>query len=224
MRNLLPLPCLACETPRKLLLALMLAAALVTVPRVLAAAPQEPPTAGAGPQAGATHETSGEPTAAHEGSEIVGMIARLVNFGILAGVLIYFLKSPLLGYLARRRDQIRSDLVTAAETKRAAAAQIDEIDRRMNALPAELEALRTQGAQEIAAEEARIRVAAAAERERLLEQARREIEWQVKVAERDLVSHAADLAVGVATERIKNNITDEDRQRLVDRYVQQLKG
>jgi F0F1-type ATP synthase membrane subunit b/b' len=36
------------------------------------------------------------------------------------------------------------------------------------------------------------------------------------------VSHAADLAVGVATERIKKNITDEDQQRLVDRYVQQL--
>ena len=69
----------------------------------------------------------------------------------------------------------------------------------MEALPAELEALRAQGAREIAAEEARIRAAAAAERERLLEQARREIDLQVRVAERDLVSHAADLAVGVAS-------------------------
>ncbi len=36
------------------------------------------------------------------------------------------------------------------------------------------------------------------------------------------MAHAADLAVGVATERIRNTITDDDRQRLVDRYVQQL--
>jgi F-type H+-transporting ATPase subunit b len=108
--------------------------------------------------------------------------------------------------------------------KRTAAAQIDEIDRRMKALPAELEALRAQGAQEIAAEEARIQAVAAAERDRLLEQSRREIEMQVKVAERELVNHAADLAVGVATERIKKNITDDDQQRLVDRYVQQLKS
>lgn len=212
MRHLTLLSRSACETPRKLLLALMLAAAVVALPR--AAAAQEPPA----------REAAGEAAPESTGSEIVGMIARLVNFGILAGVLVYFLKSPLAGYLAGRSDAIRSDLVNAAEMRRAAAAQIDEIDRRMQALPGELDALRAQGAQEIAGEEARIRATAAAERDRLIEQTRREIEWQVKVAERDLVSHAADLAVGVATERIKTNITDEDRQRLVDRYVQQLKG
>ena len=85
-----------------------------------------------------------------------------------------------------------------------------------------LEALRIQGASEIAAEEERIRAAAAAERDRLLEQARREIDLQVKVAERALVSHAADLAVGVATERIKKNITTDDQKKLVDQYVQRL--
>jgi F0F1-type ATP synthase membrane subunit b/b' len=94
----------------------------------------------------------------------------------------------------------------------------------MQALPGELEALRAQGAQEIAAEEARIRAAAAAERERLLEQARRDIDLQVRVAERQLASHAADLAERVASERIKKSITDEDQKRLVDRYVQQLKN
>ena len=145
-----------------------------------------------------------------------------MNFAILVGALVYLLRSPLAGYLVNRGSQIRSDLVNAAEMKQAAAAQIAEIDRKMKALPGELEALRVQGVQEIAAEEKRIQAAAAAERDRLLEQARREIELQVKVAERELVSHAADLAVGVATERIKQTITDEDRQRLVDRYVEQL--
>src|SRR5207253_11217243 len=116
----------------------------------------------------------------------------------------------------------RSDLVNAAEVRALAARQMEEIDRKMKALPSELEALRVQGAQEIAAEEERIRSAAAAERNRLLEQARREIDLHVKVAERELVSHAADLAVGIASDRIKKIITDEDQQRLVDRYVQQL--
>jgi F-type H+-transporting ATPase subunit b len=218
------IPRVPCETARKLLIALMLASTLVAMPRRAAAAPQEPPAAGTAAQGGGAREPAGEAAPESEGHEIVGMIARLVNFAILAGVLVYFLKSPLAGYLSGRSDQIRSDLVTAAETRRAAAAQIEEIDRRMTALPAELDALRAQGAQEIASEEARIRTAAAAERERLLEQARREIEWQVKVAERELVSHAADLAVGAATERIRHTITDEDRQRLIDRYVQQLKG
>lgn len=169
--------------------------------------------------------TATEPRETEEhGGGIVDTIARLVNFAIFAGTLVYFLRSPIRKYLADRGSQIRSDLVNAAETRQAAAAQIAEIDRKMKALPGELEALRAQGAEEIAAEEARIGAAAAAERQRLLEQTRREIELQVKVAERELVSHAADLAVGVASERIKKNITDDDQKRLIDRYVQQLKA
>lgn len=191
----------------------------------VAAQPAHPePAAAVGAPAGTSHETAGEAKAEHEGGGVVDMIARLVNFSILAGTLVYLLRAPFRTYLADRGTQIRRDLVNAAEMKQQAAAQIEEIDRKMNALPGELEALRAQGAQEIAAEEARIEAAAAAERERLLDQARREIDQHVKIAERELVSHAADLAVGVASERIKKNITDEDQKRLVDRYVQQLKA
>lgn len=206
----------ACETPRKRLgwlAVLALALWIAGVPAAIAAQPEpghEPATASA-PHTEAPHEES-----------IVKTVARLVNFAILVGALVYLLRSPLAGYLSSRGTQIRGDLVNAAEMKQAAAAQIAEIDRKMKALPGELEALRAQGVQEIAAEEARIQAAAAAESDRLLEQARREIDLQVKVAERALVSLAADLAVGVATERIKQTITDEDRQRLVDRYVDQL--
>jgi F-type H+-transporting ATPase subunit b len=206
----------ACETPRKLLrwaYIFGLALWMVGSPARLAAQPAP------GHEPAASAEEHGEEP--HEDS-IVNVIARFVNFAVLAGSLVYFLRSPLAGYLSNRSSQIRSDLVNAAEMKQAAAAQIEEIDRKMKALPGDLEALRKQGVDEIASEEARIQAAATAERERLLEQARREIDLQVKVAERELVSHAADLAVGVATERIRTNITADDQQRLVDRYVQQL--
>ena len=170
----------------------------------------------------ATTAVAGEAEGEKQGSGLVDMIARVVNFAILAGTLGYLLRSPIATYLRDRDAQIRTDLVQAAEMKQTAARQIEEIDRRMKALPSELEALRAQGAEEIAAEEERIRQAAAAERDRLLEQARRDIDLQVKIAERELVSHAAALAIGVATERIKKNITDDDQRRLVDRYVDQL--
>lgn len=204
----------ACEKRLKRRTAWRLAlpcAIVLMAPALHAAQPEHAATAVAGEAEGEKH-----------GSGALDMIARLVNFAILAGSLGYLLKSPIATYLRDRDAQIRTDLVEAAKMKQSAAAQIDEIDRKMKALPSELEALRAQGAQEIASEEERIRAAAAAERDRLLEQARRDIDLQVKIAERDLVSHAATLAVGVATERIKNAITDEDQKRLVDRYVKQI--
>lgn len=149
-------------------------------------------------------------------------IARLLNFAILVGVLYYFLKSPIVGYLNDRHTQIRQDLVAASEMRTAATAQLAGIEQRMQALPAELEALRRQGAEDVAAEQARIKQAAAAERERLLETTRREIDMRLRLAQRELTEHAAALAVGIAERRIRQNITADDQIRLVDRYTAQL--
>jgi F-type H+-transporting ATPase subunit b len=160
--------------------------------------------------------------AEHEG--ILPTIARLFNFAILAGVLVYFLRRPIQEYLATRSNQIRQDLVTAADMRRTATAQLEEIQRKLAALPAELEALRTRGAEDIAAEQARIGETAKAERERLLEQTRREIQMRLRVARRELTEHAAQLAVQVAEQRIKRNITSEDQLRLLDRYASQVAG
>lgn len=154
---------------------------------------------------------------------IWGPISRLFNSAVLFGVLYYFLRKPIAAYLASRDSEIRNDLVTAAEMKQSATAQLAELQQKMAALPGELDRLRAHGQEEIAAEEARIEQAAAAERERLIEQTRREIDLQLRIAQRELVEHASNLAVGLASDRIKKNITPDDQIRLVDRYLQQVK-
>lgn len=147
---------------------------------------------------------------------------KLFNFVVLTGVLVYFLRDPIRVYLADRSTQIRTDLVTAATMKDDAARQIVEIDAKLKQLPGELDTLRARGQEEIAGEQARIEQAAAAERERLLEQTRREIDLQLRAVRRDLVTHAADLAVQVARERIRTRLTTDDQRRLLDRYLEQV--
>jgi F-type H+-transporting ATPase subunit b len=152
-----------------------------------------------------------------------GLLWPTVNFLILAGGLWWFLKQPIATYLADRHSSIRSELVEAANVKATATAQLAEIERKLQALPGEIEALKRRGAEEIAAEEQRIATMAAAERDRLLEQTRREIELQVRLAKRELVEHAADLAVQLAGDRIRETMTAADQHRLVDRYLDQVK-
>lgn len=157
------------------------------------------------------------------GEAIWPVVYRLINFAILVGTLAYFLRKPFATYLRNRGAQIGRDLVEAEELRAHAQAQIAAIEEKLKALPAEIDALRARGAEEIAAEEARIRAAAEVERERLLEHARREIELQVRVAKQELMREAAELAVGVAGERIRKNLTPETHLRLVDRYAVQVK-
>lgn len=164
-------------------------------------------------------ETSGE-----HGSDTISTIARLFNFAVLVGVLVYFLKSPIVGYLVSRSAQIRHDLVAAAEMRAVAAVQLTEIQSKMATLPAELDALRKQGAADVASEQARIAEAAIHDRDRLLDQTRREIEMRLRMAKRELTEHAAHLAVQVAEQRIRRAITPDDQIRLVDRYASQLEA
>ncbi len=151
-------------------------------------------------------------------------VARIANFAILVGLLVYFLRAPMAGYLRSRGEHIRSELVQAAEMRRAAEAQLADVTRRMQALPAELEALRARGAEDIAAEEARIKATTEAERDRLLEHMRRDVEMQVRVAQTELRDEAAALASDIARRRIQAAITREDQIRLLDRYASQLGG
>jgi len=166
-------------------------------------------------------EHGGEAEAPHEQTWLQTG-AKVVNFAILAGVLVYFLRAPIASYLASREKQIRHDLVTASEVRAAANAQLAEIERKLQSLPGELEQLRRQGAADVAAEKQRIAEAASVERERLIEQTRREIDTRLRVARRELTEHAAQLAVGLAEERIKRSITPDDQLRLLDRYTAQL--
>ena len=196
---------------------------LVLAPAPARAQAHDPqPTAAGAQPANPPHAAGGAAAEEHHDEGILPTVARLLNFAILAGVLVYFLGKPVGSYLTARSSQIRQDLVNAAEMRRAAASRLEEIQRQLAALPGELDAMRTRGAEDIAAEERRIASTAQAERARLLEQTRREIDMRLRVARRELTEHAAQLAVDVARARITRTMTREDQLRLLDRYAAQV--
>jgi len=203
---------------RLTLAALVLACSVTSMRPVFA---QGAPRVEATPQQAAQEAQHGEEAA---GGGWLPVVAKAFNFAILVGVLVYFLKAPLLAYLDSRITKVRADLVTAADTRETASRQLAEIDAKLKQLPAELEQLKARGAEDLAAERARIEAAAEAERQRLLEHMRREIDMRVQVARRELVEHAATLAVEVASSRIQQTITPADQARLVDRYAAQVGG
>jgi F-type H+-transporting ATPase subunit b len=196
-----------------------------------AAAPAAPQERAAAPATG--HEAAAAPehapgaqehaaTGAEHGESIWSLVWRVGNFVILAGGLWYLLRKPAANYLEARADQIKSGLTNAAAMKAEASAQIQGIEARMKALPAEVERLKARGADEIAGEQVRIREAAELERKRLMEQARRDIDLQLQAARRNLTKHAAALAVDLAEKRIEREIPPADQQRLVDKYVARM--
>lgn len=214
-------------------------------PTATATAPVTPAPASAAPHTDAAHgATQSDPAhaasaeAAHadeahadeshggeaHGESIWVTLARVGNFLLLAGGLFYFLRAPVAAHLASRGEQIRGDLATAARVKAEATQRLADIEQRLKALPAELELVKQRGAEEVAAEEARITQQAEVERQRLVAQARREIDQQMRTARQSLTAHAAALSIAVAREQLRTSLTESDQHRLADEFTNQVGG
>jgi F-type H+-transporting ATPase subunit b len=221
---------------RTIIAALLVAAAVVAArsavvsgaSTALGAGQHEQPAASAPPhsapgQGSVLAQESEQGTEPHD-SGWLAVIAKAFNFAILVGILVYFLKTPLIDYLNGRIVRVREDLVAAAETRKLATDRLAQIHEQLAALPGEIEALKKRGTEEIAAERVRIEEAAETERQRVLEHMHREIDMRLRIARRDLIEHASTLAVEVASARIRAAITADDQARLFDRYTAQIGG
>ncbi len=209
-----------------LAVAVLVAVLTVAAASTVAAQHADPAPADAHAPAAAGHaapagEHGGEHGEEH-GESLWVTLARVANFAILAGVIYWFAREPVANHLATRRAQIRKALVDAAEMRTLATARLAEIEAKLAALPAELEQLRTRGAEELEAERVRIHAAASVERDRLVDQARREIASQTRNATAQLRAHAATLAVDVARRRLEQTLTPREQSALIDSYAAQM--
>lgn len=175
-------------------------------------------------QAGSHESDAGEAEAAETHDGWAPTIAKAVNFAALAGLLAYFLKSPIASHLRTRSETIRKDLVDAAALRQTAEEQLAGVRARLAALPADLEALRRRGEEELADERIRMADATAREKQHVIERTRREIDLQFRVARRRLLAHTAELSMRLARTRIERAITPEDQTRLIDRYAAEVQA
>ncbi len=175
------------------------------------------------PQEKAAAAEQGAAEEAHS-SSLMPTIAKLVNFAILVGALVYFLKTPVGTYLRTRSETVRRELVDAAALRSEAERQLSDVRSQLAALPAELESLRRHGEEELVHERARMKAATERTREQLLERTRHDIDFQFRQARRQLVEHTADVAMKLARRRLEQTITPDDQVRLIDQYTAEVRS
>jgi len=206
---------------RRVLLPGLLLLVMTLLAPVLARAAQEQD--GRAPQERAETHESGTGEAEAEGGW-ASTVAKGINFAALAGLLAYFLKSPIAGHLRTRSETIRRDLVEAAALRAAAEDQLTSVRARLAELPAEIESLQRRGEEELAAERIRMAEATTRQKQQVLDRTRREIDLQFRIAHRRLLEHTADLAMRLARVRIERDITPADQTRLIDRYASEIRA
>ena len=147
---------------------------------------------------------------------------RWFNLAVLVGIIAYFLRLPLRQFLADRKRGIQEDISSAGRALQEAEERLSVVQGQMQGLDEELAGMRKATAEEAEAE--RLRVLERAQRDvgRLTRRAETEIRLLTRVARNELRSHAADLAVGLARQKLSQELTPEEDARVVGRAVEHL--
>jgi F-type H+-transporting ATPase subunit b len=149
-------------------------------------------------------------------------IWRWANFVILAAGLGYLMAKHLPGVFTSRSKEIRQGISEAQHMKLDAEKRSAEMDARLNSLGADIEKFRTQSAAEMQQEGDRIGRETAAQMKKIEQQAAVEIESVGKTARRQLKEYAAELALGLAEERLRGRMDNATESALVDDFVRDL--
>jgi F-type H+-transporting ATPase subunit b len=155
------------------------------------------------------------PVFAAEGGEL----PRIVNFAVLATVLVLVLRKPLADFLNARTAQIREQLEEARSREANAGVERKRAEELLASLGREVQKAKDEARRAAQAEKERILRTAEQEASRIRAIAKKEIEAEVEAGQRKLFARATELSVDLARKKIASSMTDADRDRLIDRSV-----
>jgi F-type H+-transporting ATPase subunit b len=147
---------------------------------------------------------------------------KWANFALMAIVAGYFIAKHAPGMFKARTVEIQEGISEAQRVKRDAEKRAAEVDAKMNRLAADIDGFRAQAKTEMEREGERLRQETAAQIEKIHQQSALEIESAGKTARRELREYAAQLALDLAAQRIRQRMTPAADAGLVADFVHDL--
>lgn len=152
------------------------------------------------------------------------IVKQAINFLLLAGVLVYFLRKPVSSFLKERSDLLRKAIDDAAKARAEAAEKLAAIEARTANLADEIAGMNAKADVEAAAEARRLQETAAVEIARIRAQSEFTGEQEVKKAREELRREASMLTARAAEELVRKTLSPEDQERLVRENLEKIEG
>jgi F-type H+-transporting ATPase subunit b len=150
---------------------------------------------------------------------VAEILWEVASLSLLLAVLVYLARKPVLNYLADRRDTIRNSIETSEKLLTDAEESLAGWQQRAAGLEVEVESIREAVRKSARGEAEGILSEAEATAERIRANARSTVEGELRRAREALRREAADLAIELAASQLRDQVTDADRDRLVDEFV-----
>jgi len=147
---------------------------------------------------------------------------RVMNFAVLAVALFFILRKPVSQALNGRIKDIQNQLSDLEEKKNEAEKKLAEYDKKIASLDKEAEKIIAEYIKQ--GEEAHKKILEESKKEavKLEEQAKRKIDHEFNAAKQELQTEILEKALAKAEGLVKEKITSEDQDRLVDEYLDKV--
>lgn len=149
---------------------------------------------------------------------------KVINFGILFFVLYKFGKKPLQSYLKQRTELIEKTLKEAKEAKELAQKALAEVEERLKLKDKEIEEIVSSAKQSGVKEKARLIEEGEKMKQRILDQARANIEYELKVAKAAIKAEAVEIAMELAEKKLKDKIGKKEQEMLLEESLMKIEG
>lgn len=144
------------------------------------------------------------------------------NLALLVGFLVYVSRKPVLGYLSDRRSQIQGDLESAEKQLTSSEARLQEWTERSEGVETEMAEIRRAARAGAETEAVSLQKDAEATATRIRGSAGEAVASEVRRARQRLRRETSDRAIERAAELLREQVTDDDQERLVDEFVSRL--
>ncbi len=147
---------------------------------------------------------------------------KVLNFAALIIGGFFLARKPVREFFSSRTQKIEKELADLEERKRQAEQSLAEYQEKFRNLDQESKQIVQDYIAQGEAAKAKILAQAKAQADKLEETAKHNIDQEFKAARKDLQRQVTAQAVKMAEKIIKDSITKEDQNKLIDQYVKKV--
>jgi len=149
----------------------------------------------------------------------------VINFLILIVVMVFFLrKMDIKGFFKKRTELIEQSLREAREAKELAQKALAEVEERLKVKDTEMEQILAGAKQSGENEKARLIEEGDKLKARILEQAKTNIDYEVKRAKESIKEEAVEIAMELAEKKLREKLSKEEQLKLLEESLAKIEG
>lgn len=151
--------------------------------------------------------------------ETYDLVLKWVNFIILASLIFKFARTPLKDFVKGQREKIGADIRKKEKDKNTAVAEVEEIKTALKEGEARFKDLKDRIVEQGKKRKEQIVKDAKEQSRQMMSETQKRVENQILEAKKRLKAELVDAAVELSLQRLPKEITSEDNQKFLNRFL-----